>query len=146
LEEAAGYLAAVEPTVVPRWEWRTFGASFSDVEARFESFPPERMAESDEIYLLSLATDASVKARGGLLDVKRLERVSEDGLELWRPVMKARFPLSADDVGSVMAALGAAVPPPARASTRSTDSSTRWCDRARPSARSRCTSIGGTTR
>jgi exopolyphosphatase/guanosine-5'-triphosphate,3'-diphosphate pyrophosphatase len=94
LEEAAGYLAAVEPTVVPRWEWRTFGASFSDVEARFESFPPERMAESDEIYLLSLATDASVKARGGLLDVKRLERVSEDGLELWRPVMKARFPLS----------------------------------------------------
>jgi exopolyphosphatase/guanosine-5'-triphosphate,3'-diphosphate pyrophosphatase len=72
------------------------------------------MAESDEIYLLSLATDASVKARGGLLDVKRLERVSEDGLELWRPVMKARFPLSADDVGSVMAALGAAVPPPAR--------------------------------
>ena len=32
------------------------------------------------------------------MDVKRLERVDDNGLEQWRPVLKAEFPLAADDV------------------------------------------------
>jgi exopolyphosphatase/guanosine-5'-triphosphate,3'-diphosphate pyrophosphatase len=78
-----------------RWEWRTE----ADLDA-----PAGEVAESDELYLLSERT-ASVKVRDGRLDVKVLERV-QDGLELWRPVVKAEFPLDADAVDEVVRALG----------------------------------------
>ena len=39
------------------------------------------MQESDELYVLSEETDASVKIRDGLMDVKQLEGVNGDGLE-----------------------------------------------------------------
>lgn len=65
------------------------------------------MEESDEVYLLSEESDASVKIRDGLMDVKRLEAVDGDGLEQWRPVLKTSFPLAAADVAVVLDALGA---------------------------------------
>jgi exopolyphosphatase / guanosine-5'-triphosphate,3'-diphosphate pyrophosphatase len=64
------------------------------------------MEESDELYVLSEESDASVKIRDGLMDVKRLEAVDGDGLEQWRPVLKASFPLGAADVATVLDALG----------------------------------------
>jgi exopolyphosphatase/guanosine-5'-triphosphate,3'-diphosphate pyrophosphatase len=70
--------------------------------------------EGDELYLLSGKSNESVKVRDELLDVKHLERVDENGLELWDPVMKAPFPLAAADVEQVLVALGIAVPPLAR--------------------------------
>ena len=90
--------------IVPRWEWRAFGSGFPEVEARFGR--SDDVEESDETYVLSLASDASVKIRGGRLDVKRLERVADDGLEQWRPVLKAEFPIGADDVSAMLSALG----------------------------------------
>ena len=48
-------------------------------------FAPERVEESDEIYVLSAESGDSVKVRDGHLDVKRLERVDGDGLERWPP-------------------------------------------------------------
>jgi exopolyphosphatase/guanosine-5'-triphosphate,3'-diphosphate pyrophosphatase len=48
------------------------------------------------------------------MDLKHLEQVNADGLEQWRPVMKAAFPLRAADVGSVLDALGVVAPPLAR--------------------------------
>ena len=92
--------------VVPRWEWRTFGERFGGAEEQLTALTPDSVKESDETYLVSLESDASVKVRDGLLDVKRLEQVDADGLEQWRPVMKAEFPLAAGDVASVLAALG----------------------------------------
>ena len=89
--------------IVPRWEWRAFGDAFPEVEARLG--PAETVQESDELYLLSGESDASVKVRDGLLDVKRLERVDE-GLEQWRPVMKIELALSAADLGTLLDALG----------------------------------------
>jgi exopolyphosphatase / guanosine-5'-triphosphate,3'-diphosphate pyrophosphatase len=62
--------------------------------------------ESDEVYLLSEESDASVKIRDGLMDVKRLEAVDGDGLERWRPVLKAAFPLDPAAVAMVLEALG----------------------------------------
>ncbi len=100
--------------IVPRWEWRTFGERIGGADTRFASLSPERVVESDELYLISPESDASVKVRDGLMDVKQLEQVNSDGLELWRPVLKTAFPLSATDVGSVFAALRAAVPAPER--------------------------------
>jgi exopolyphosphatase/guanosine-5'-triphosphate,3'-diphosphate pyrophosphatase len=100
--------------IVPRWEWRTFAERFGAAEDRFGALSPERVDESDELYLLSLKSDASVKVRGGLMDVKQRQRIGDDGLEQWLPVMKAAFPLPAAEAASVLTVLGAAVPSLAR--------------------------------
>jgi exopolyphosphatase / guanosine-5'-triphosphate,3'-diphosphate pyrophosphatase len=88
--------------VVPRWEWRTFGATFGAAENRLDSLTPTHVDESDEIYVLSPKSNASVKVRDGVLDVKRLEAVDRDGLEQWRPVLKASFPVSAAELAPVL--------------------------------------------
>jgi exopolyphosphatase / guanosine-5'-triphosphate,3'-diphosphate pyrophosphatase len=92
-------------TIVPRWEWRTFGASFGPAEERLAASEAGRVEESDEVYLLSLRSDASVKLRGGLLDAKRL--LQTDGtLEQWMPVFKAGLPLSEADAAALLELLG----------------------------------------
>ena len=60
-------------------------------------------------------SDASVKVRDGVLDVKVLHRVDGSGLQLWVPVMKAPFPLDAGAVTAAFAALGASLPGSRRA-------------------------------
>ena len=84
--------------IIPRWEWRTFGEDFKAVEASFSRYNVQRIRESAEIYILSTKNDVNVKIRNELLDVKTLETVNEDGLEQWRPRMKASFPLSLSDL------------------------------------------------
>ena len=96
--------------IIPRWEWRTFGTDFGAADNKFAALATEKVQESDEIYLLSPVTDANVKIRAELMDLKTLEQVSQSGLEQWRPVMKGTFPLPIADVSTVCAALG--VPPP----------------------------------
>jgi exopolyphosphatase/guanosine-5'-triphosphate,3'-diphosphate pyrophosphatase len=96
--------------IVPRWEWRAFGEAFGEAEKRLTARAPTRVSESDELYILSSRSEDSVKVRGGQLDVKRLERVSDDGLEQWMPVRKAEFPIPATDVASLLAQLDATVP------------------------------------
>jgi exopolyphosphatase/guanosine-5'-triphosphate,3'-diphosphate pyrophosphatase len=102
-------------TIVPRWEWRTFGDDFGAADERFAALSPDSVQESDEIYLLSLESDECVKIRDGLLDVKHLELVNDDGLEQWKPIAKEELPVSAAELRGVLAGLGAAVPDLARA-------------------------------
>src|SRR5262245_33022592 len=102
-------------TIIPRWEWRTFGDRFGGAEDRLAALSPGRVQESDELYLVSVQSDASVKIREGLMDVKHLEEVNGDGLERWRPVMKAAFPLPATNVAAVLATLRMAAPSLVRA-------------------------------
>jgi exopolyphosphatase/guanosine-5'-triphosphate,3'-diphosphate pyrophosphatase len=92
--------------IIPRWEWRTFGSSFgADDDPLSELASRADPVESDEIYLLS-TDDGNVKIRDGLMDIKVLRKVDHAGLERWEPVMKHGFPLSAEDVGRVLEALG----------------------------------------
>ncbi len=100
-------------TVIPRWEWRTFAASFGDAERGVRELEASDAQESDEVYFLAPGSDANVKIRNGLMDIKTLEQVNADSLEQWRPVMKGEFPLSAPDVEKVCAALQV-TPPAAR--------------------------------
>jgi exopolyphosphatase / guanosine-5'-triphosphate,3'-diphosphate pyrophosphatase len=92
--------------IVPRWEWRTFGDSFGKADDRFASMTPDRIQESDEIYVLSTQGDASVKVRDELMDVKHLEATNDDGLEQWIPVLKEGFPLAATEAATLFEALG----------------------------------------
>ena len=93
--------------IIPRWEWRMFAERFGAAERRLASLATAPPQVSDEQYVLGLRSEASVKVRDGLMDVKRLEQVDDHGLEQWRPVMKAAFPLAQADVVTVIEALGA---------------------------------------
>lgn len=90
--------------IVPRWEWRTFGQRFGAADAAFAALTPDSTHDSDELYLLAPDAD-TVKVRDDLMDIKVLREVNADGLERWEPVLKASFPLGADDVETVRRAL-----------------------------------------
>jgi exopolyphosphatase / guanosine-5'-triphosphate,3'-diphosphate pyrophosphatase len=98
--------------IVPRWEWRAFGQDFGAAEQRFADLTPDRVQSSEEIYLVAPGSDANVKIRDQLLDIKQLEHVNVDGLEQWRPVLKEPFPLTASTVAQVRDSLGLSTRPP----------------------------------
>jgi exopolyphosphatase/guanosine-5'-triphosphate,3'-diphosphate pyrophosphatase len=100
--------------VVPRWEWRTFGDDLGAAVERLAATEPERTGETDELYLVWRTGKNTVKVRNDVLDVKRLEEVDDRGLERWKPVVKAPFPVSAADVRAACDALGLAEPELAR--------------------------------
>lgn len=98
-------------TIIPRWEWRTFGGNLKGAVDRLRSHGASGIQSSDAVYLLSGQGDANVKIRDGLLDIKHLEQVNGDGLEQWRPILKAPFPLSPGTIAQLFDALGLAAPP-----------------------------------
>ena len=79
--------------------------SFGVAEERFAALTSTGIQESDELYLIS-DTNANVKVRDDLMDVKILVETDANGLQQWRPIMKAEFPVSAADVDSIFEALG----------------------------------------
>ncbi|KQW53912.1 hypothetical protein ASC77_05890 [Nocardioides sp. Root1257] len=91
--------------VIPRWEWRCFAPDFGET-GQLLADEATVVVESDEVYLLSTARDSLVKLRAGLLDVKRLRQVDDDGLQQWAPTLKAPISLAPDEVDEVAASLG----------------------------------------
>src|SRR6516225_4873957 len=98
-------------TIIPRWGWRTFGDRFRTADAVFAQHEPSQVQDSEELYLLAQGAN-NVKIRDDLMDIKVLREVDANGLERWEPIMKASFPLSPEDVRTVMDALGLPVPDP----------------------------------
>lgn len=96
--------------IIPRWEWRTFAKS---IETRIDpaTYPLNRHVESSEIYLTSASAAGNPKIRDDKIDIKTLQRVNDDGLEQWQPVLKASFPLSVEQLAQVYRALNLAAPP-----------------------------------
>src|SRR5262245_24733510 len=96
-------------TIVPRWEWRTFGAHFGIAETRFAELTAGAVQESDELYFLG-GFGANVKVRDDPMDIKGLREVHADGLGGLETAMKQAFPLPAADVTRVFASLDLAAP------------------------------------
>lgn len=94
-----------------RWEWRTFGEAFGEAEARINSFAKDKVRSSSEIYILSKKSMDNTKIRDMLMDIKTLQRVNEDKLEQWFPIMKAGFPLAHAVLNDVFKAWKAPLPP-----------------------------------
>jgi len=89
--------------IVLRWEWRCFAPSLATI-AQAVAIPSDAASrESDEIYVLDPGGTENAKIRDGVLDIKRLRQIDADGLELWEPVLKARFPLSKSDLAGASA-------------------------------------------
>jgi exopolyphosphatase/guanosine-5'-triphosphate,3'-diphosphate pyrophosphatase len=96
-------------TIVPRWEWRTFGGHFGPVHDHLDTLSSSGVDDSDELYVLS-PTGENVKVRDDLMDIKVLREVDRVGLERWEPVAKAAFPLSGEDVALAFEALRRPLP------------------------------------
>ena len=94
--------------IIPRWEWRTFGSRFGLADERFAALDSTGVQESDELYLLGAGT-GNAKIRDDLMDIKLL-RETQHGLQRWEPVMKAPFPLSAEDARRAFETLETPVP------------------------------------
>ncbi len=101
---------SVAAKIVPRWEWRTFAQSLASLEARATGVAGVAPRQSDEIYLLNLRGPHNAKIRGGAFDIKQLQQVSAEGLELWSPAFKGNFPLTAAQLRDAFSAW--ALPPP----------------------------------
>ena len=92
-----------------RWEWRTFGPGARIAEHGWRHLAPVDTQESDEVYILSGAGE-TVKVRAELMDIKQLLATDGFGLQQWRPVLKASFPLDRSNVERVFEALHVPVP------------------------------------
>ena len=103
------------PTIIPRWEWRTFGPRFGAAEAALRR-PDARRHPGERRALPPL------RGRRQRQGPRRphghqgpRSRSTRDGLEQWRPVMKAAFPLAARRRGDASSRRSACrVPPLAR--------------------------------
>ncbi len=103
------------PEIIPRWEWRTFGTGgFGPAEDLIRAAGPAKVRQSAEVYILSAQSMNNTKVRDGLMDIKALQEVNADGLEQWKPILKAEFPLEPDTLAEVFAAFGTARPDLAR--------------------------------
>jgi exopolyphosphatase / guanosine-5'-triphosphate,3'-diphosphate pyrophosphatase len=96
--------------IIPRWEWRSFGTHFGDAEARLKMNGTGQLQHSHEIYILSSFSNANVKIRDGLMDIKQLEQTDIYKFELWRPVIKVVFPLPDAVIQATFAALNVVSP------------------------------------
>ncbi len=99
-----------EGAVAHRWEWRVFGTRLTPGDDILSGMTPlGEPQETDEIYILG-DMDANLKIRFDLLDIKSLVEIDESGLELWAPVSKVQFPVSAEHAHSVFDAVGVVRP------------------------------------
>ena len=84
-------------TIIPRWEWRTFGNDFNGADEKIMALNPS-VKKSSEKYILSRNSNENCKIRDDLMDIKSPQAVNEDKLEQWYPTLKESFPLSKEAV------------------------------------------------
>ena len=102
--------AAEAANIAPRAEFRVFGHGLIDrVKERMWNgktvlYQARRMPA--ETYFLSAATDeANVKVRDGLLDIKTKVGATPEGYEIFQPRGKFKFPVSRDDLATILSHL-----------------------------------------
>ena len=80
--------------IKPRYEFRIWSESLTPLQQKLEAKAEARETRSQETYLISAVTEkCNAKIRAELMDIKVL--IDEDrGLEQWRPILKAGFPVS----------------------------------------------------
>jgi exopolyphosphatase / guanosine-5'-triphosphate,3'-diphosphate pyrophosphatase len=86
--------------IKPRYEFRVWAKALTPIRERLMRLASPKETVSQETYLISAATDkCNAKIRTALMDIKVL--VAEDrGLEQWKPILKAEFPLESSVIGT----------------------------------------------
>lgn len=96
--------------IVPRAEFRVFGHGIIDIvrekmwSAAAQLFKARKMPQ--ETYVLSRhTTDANVKVRDGLLDIKTKVGETPEGYEIFQPRGKFQFPVQAEELATILSHL-----------------------------------------
>ncbi len=105
----------------PRWRWQTVAAPDNNnhggdwldtVLTRLTQIlqatadGPATIHESAETFIVSKASGDSSRIRGGLLDIETIDETHEDGIQLWRSLLKSSFPLAAETLRAAHEAWG----------------------------------------
>lgn len=96
--------------IIPRWEWRTFQQDLGTAEENIRKHQEGKTRESSEVYILSEVSMDNTKVRDSLMDIKTLQQVNENRLELWMPIMKGSFPLPASEIEKVFKCFRVSLP------------------------------------
>ena len=78
-----------------------FTNDLKKAEENIRKSPEGKSRESAEVYILSEVSMDNTKVRDDLMDIKTLQQVNEDRLELWLPIMKGAFPLPVAEIEKV---------------------------------------------
>jgi exopolyphosphatase/guanosine-5'-triphosphate,3'-diphosphate pyrophosphatase len=108
--------AKPDPSPVLRWEWRTFAPDLNALRKRLPDLSAGQPRRSRESCIVCALVPHDAKIRFDMLDVKRLLQVDAQGLELWDPVLKDTFPVSAGTVARLFGIWKLGLPGFARAS------------------------------
>jgi hypothetical protein len=96
--------------IVPRAEFRVFGQGVIDIVNRkmwdAGALLQKARRMPPETYFLSARTsEANVKVREGLLDIKTKVGQTPEGFEIFQPRGKFQFPVKRDDLAAILAHL-----------------------------------------
>jgi hypothetical protein len=85
--------------IIPRFEFRAFAYDFGLARDRLHHLATlEDIEEQADVYLITPNNHShNVKVRDGRLDIKYLT-YKKNGLEQWRPIYQAMFPLTASQL------------------------------------------------
>ena len=98
--------------MTPRFEYRVWATDLTELAGRLAMHcTPLGVRTSEETYLVHPRTDINIKIRAETLDIKQLVR-EQRGFQLWTPILKEAFPISASSAAEVMEYL-AETPPSA---------------------------------
>jgi exopolyphosphatase / guanosine-5'-triphosphate,3'-diphosphate pyrophosphatase len=94
-----------------RYEFRVWAANLAELGEKLGRLGTPTRTTSKETYLISSATErCNAKIRSALMDIKILI-AEERGLEQWKPVLKAGFPLEQTVIATqVFPSLGVKAP------------------------------------
>ena len=67
----------------------------------FDRLQPSNHKQNTDIYIVSPDTDANLKIRNNMLDVKTLLEKSPGGAERWSPVFRCSFPPQEDSLAEL---------------------------------------------
>jgi hypothetical protein len=98
--------------IVPRAEFRVFGQGVIDtVRAHMYNgrtvLQAARRMPAETYFLSANTNDANVKVRDGLLDIKTKVGQTPEGYEIFQPRGKFQFPVSRDDLATILSHLKA---------------------------------------
>jgi len=86
--------------IKPRYEFRVWAETLTPIREKLERLASPKETVSLETYLVSATTDkCNAKIRAALMDIKLLV-AGDRGLEQWKPVLKAGFPLESSVIAT----------------------------------------------
>ena len=101
--------------MTPRFEYRVWAPDLTELAGRLAMHcTPGGVRISEETYLIHPRTDLNIKIRAETLDIKQLVR-TQQGFQLWNPILKEAFPIPASSAAAVMEYLAETPPTPEHA-------------------------------